>query len=317
MGCGADGHLSVRGRARPGPLRTRRADIVDVVVETDFVAPDPRLFDELVSAALRAAGEASRRDRWELVDHGSANLVVLAGRTAVRVSRTEHAAAEVERAQRVIDSLPSLPFAVPRSRAEPVRAEGLIAVAQSRLRGVPHPSGSGDPRELAALLDALHSVPLATVRADLARPRAFMGGDAWRETMAERVLPLLDDEARSRGERVVEGLAALAEPAEPSLVHGDLAGANVLWTDGRVSGVIDWDLASAGDPADDVAALATWHGWEAIAGVVPPDTENRARVIAATYPLQLVCFAVVNRRPVAEIDRAVQRANRRLVGRTA
>ncbi|MCI0159138.1 aminoglycoside phosphotransferase family protein [Leifsonia shinshuensis] len=286
------------------------------MVETDFVAPGPRLFDELVTAALRAAGESTDPDRRVLVDHGSANLVVLVGATAVRVSRTEQAAAEVERAQRVIDGLPPLPFAVPRSRAEPVRAEGLIAIAQRRLPGEPYPSGSGDPRELASLLDALHRVPLDTVRADLAHPRAFMGGDAWRELMTERVLPLLDLRARTRGGRAVEELAALEEPSEPSLVHGDLAGANVLWADGRVCGLLDWDLASAGDPAEDVAALATWHGWDAITGVVSPGTEHRARVIAATYPLQLVCFGIVHGRPSAEIDRAVERANRALAART-
>lgn len=39
---------------------------------------------------------------------------------------------------------------------------------------------------------------------------------------------------------------------EPGLVHGDLAGTNLLWrADGTVSRVLDWDLAQAFDPAVD------------------------------------------------------------------
>ena len=282
------------------------------MVETGFVTPDPQLFEELVSAALRAAGEEAQRDRRLLIDHGSANLVVLAGRTAVRVSRTREAAAELERAQRLVDGLPPLPFAVPRSVVDPVYAEGLVAVVQRRLPGVPHPSGSGDPRELAALLGALQGVALDKLRESLAHPRAFMGGAAWRDLMGARVLPLLTPGVRARAEEAVEALSSLEAPAVPSLTHGDLAGANVLWVDGRVAGVVDWDLASAGDPAEDVAALATWHGWDAVSDIIGPDTERRARVIAATYPLQLVGFALVQGRPEAEVDRAVQRANHAL-----
>lgn len=281
-------------------------------IETGFVRPDRALFEELVISSLRAAGERTEPARCEIVEHGSANLVVLAGTTAVRVSRTERAAVELERAQRLIDRLPPLPFAVPQSVADPVRAGGLVAVAQRRLRGEPHPSGSGDPHELQAVLAALRSVSLEGMRSEVAPPRAFMGGDAWRELMRERAIPLLPARVRSRAERMVDAMAELNAPGPPSLTHGDLAGANMLWSDGHVVGVLDWDLASAGDPADDVAALGTWHGWDAVVGFVAPGVEHRARTIAATYPLQLVCFAIVQGRPEPEIQRAVERAGRLL-----
>lgn len=280
------------------------------MVETGFVTPEPQAFAELVAGALRAAGEATRPGTGSVIEHGSANIVVLAGRTAVRVGRDTQASAQLERAQRLIDALPVLPFAVPRSVADPVRAGGLTAIAQRRLPGEPHPSGSGDPEQLGILLESLSAVPLESVDAHLAPPRAFMGGDVWRRLMYEEAIPLLDAGVRPRAERIADALSALEAQARPVLTHGDLAGANVLWSDGRVAGVVDWDLASAGDPAEDVAALATWHGWEALRGVVDSDVERRARVIAATYPLQLVCFGLAHGRPATEIARAVERANR-------
>ncbi|QNE35037.1 phosphotransferase family protein [Leifsonia shinshuensis] len=286
------------------------------MVETGFVTPGPRVFAELVAGALRAAGEDTRPDPRSVIEHGSANLVVLAGRTAVRVGRDPQASAQLERAQRLIDALPELPFGVPRSVAEPVRAGGLTAIAQRRVPGEPHPSGSGDPEQLGLLLASLRAVPLEIVDVHLAPPRVFMGGDAWRRLMHEEAIPRLDAAVRPRAERIADALSALEPPAEAVLTHGDLAGANVLWSDGRVAGVVDWDLASAGDPAEDVAALATWHGWEALRGVVDADVERRAQVIAATYPLQLVCFGIAHGRPDVEVSRAVDRANRRLAAQT-
>jgi hypothetical protein len=47
------------------------------------------------------------------------------------------------------------------------------------------------------------------------------------------------------------------EPGEGMLVcHGDLGPWNCLHRQGRLTGVIDWDLARYGDPLDDVAELA-------------------------------------------------------------
>jgi hypothetical protein len=67
----------------------------------------------------------------------------------------------------------------------------------------------------------------------------------------------------------VEAFARLAEPEPayaPTFLHRDFQPGNVLWEDGRVSGVVDWVETSTG-PADlDVAHcasnLATLHGAE-------------------------------------------------------
>jgi len=138
-----------------------------------------------------------------------------------------------------------------------------------------------------------------------------MGGSRWQAVLRNWVVPLLPSSICTEAVRRVDALADLPQ-GDTCLVHGDLAGSNVLWGNGRVVGVLDWDLAALDDPAEDAAALATWHGWSLIAQMVDSDTTGRARAFADTHPLQAIAFAVLNDRAPAEIQRAVARAARRL-----
>lgn len=280
------------------------------MVESRFVAPEREKTRAVVVAALRAAGERAQPSSWQWIEYGSANVVVLAGAAAVRVSRSARAVDGTLRAQRVIDALPSLPFDLPRSLAEPVREGDVVAVVQRRLRGAPHPSGRGDPGALAVLLDGLAAVPVGGIPVPLAEPHSFMGGSGWHELLTAAAIPLLDPASRVGARRAVDALAALP-PVPSTLVHGDLAGSNVLWSAGSVSAVVDWDLACAGDPAVDLAAVGAWHGWEVVDRVRPAAEVGRARVIAATHAVQVVGFAIVNDRPADELRRAVDRASAR------
>jgi hypothetical protein len=62
------------------------------------------------------------------------------------------------------------------------------------------------------------------------------------------------------GFRLAEGAAFLWGPTKPEVgmvvCHGDLGPWNCLHRGGRLTGVIDWDLARYGHPLDDVAELA-------------------------------------------------------------
>jgi len=62
-----------------------------------------------------------------------------------------------------------------------------------------------------------------------------------------------------RGFRV-KGAPFLWGPVEPDekmlVTHGDLGPWNLLHLSGRLTGVIDWDLARYGNPLDDVVELA-------------------------------------------------------------
>ena len=255
--------------------------------------PREELLARLVARAFAEAGDATRPADRQRIDHGSANVVVLGADVAVRIGRSAALADASLRAQRLLDALPPLPFAVPRSACPPVRMEGMTAVVQRRVHGEAHASGSGDPAAIASLLDALRAVPVDDLRPDLAEPHAVMGGARWFEVMTASAIPLLDADVRAEAIRRVEALAELGPPDATSLVHGDLAGGNVLWSGGVVTGVLDWDLATAGDPATDVAALGGWHGWDAVSAAVDAETVRRARMVAATHPLQVVCFALL------------------------
>lgn len=44
------------------------------------------------------------------------------------------------------------------------------------------------------------------------------------------------------------------EPAKPAIVHGDYRAGNFLFTpDGRISAILDWEMAHVGDPLEDIA----------------------------------------------------------------
>lgn len=79
-----------------------------------------------------------------------------------------------------------------------------------------------------------------------------------------------------------------------TMLHGDWAPYNIVWHDGRVVSVIDWDLARPGDPLDDLAFVA-WH-WAPLHHPAmidrgelgpwrQPDRERRLRLVVETYGL--------------------------------
>ncbi|WP_416362323.1 phosphotransferase family protein [Pseudoclavibacter sp. VKM Ac-2867] len=276
--------------------------------ETRFAGPGGPAVVEAVQVALDQVGRRSDPESWTIVEHGTSNVVALAGDVAVRVARSEMSGLEARRAQHVIDALPSLPFSVPRSVGAPVHVNGVLAIVQERIHGDVHPAGPADPAELAKLLEALRSVPLPPISAHLAVPRAYMGGNDWQSVLTSEVVPRLNRSVRGEALSRVESLAAL-ESDPVSLCHGDLAGTNVLWRDGKIVGVLDWDLASPADITDDVASLASWHGWESLGPFIDDQTANRARTVAATHVLQPIAFTLLQERPPGELERAVARAN--------
>ena len=96
--------------------------------------------------------------------------------------------------------------------------------------------------------------------------------------------------------------------------HGDLAGFNMHWHNGEVIAVLDWDLTSEEDPAEDLATLCSWHGWHPAGQIADPPEVQRAEVFRDAFPLMTVGFATLRNRPEDEIERAVERAAARLSG---
>lgn len=261
---------------------------------------------DAVRYALDGAGDRTPLAEVEVCDAGTASLVLLTARTAVRVARDASRGTELERARRLVDALPELPFEVPRSVGPAVVTEHLTAVPTRRIHGEPHPPHSGDPGPLRELLAAVHRHEPGQDHPDLAERRVFMGGSRWETVLRERVVPLLPPDAHEESFRRIDAVASLPR-VDLGFGHGDLAGSNILWADGRVTGVLDWDLATYEDPAEDLASLAWWHGWDLIDSIAPSREPGRAEAFRDLFPLQMIAFRVLNDRDDTLLERTIER----------
>jgi aminoglycoside phosphotransferase (APT) family kinase protein len=93
-------------------------------------------------------------------------------------------------------------------------------------------------------------------------PSSVLPGESPREPLDELAVwaNLLDravEGVRDPGGVLVRRLEATAPPPKPPvLVHGDFHYGNLLFRDGEVVAVLDWEIASVGDPLLDVGCLA-------------------------------------------------------------
>ncbi|MET8757819.1 phosphotransferase [Lentzea sp. NPDC004782] len=209
------------------------------------------------------------------------DAVVVPGEWVARFPRTDLPDARRRaRALRRIGQL-DLPFAVPEVVEDRLDLPlGRAHVVISYLPG--EPSGTASDEAVREVLDALAAVGLdPELVALLDEPLHHAGGPKTAETITELVFPLLTADERDQASGVLRRYAEL--PAVAGFVHGDLAPVNLRWQHGRISGVIDWDFACAGDPALDAAAFAN-YGWPLVRRV-RPELYERARTHAAMFPL--------------------------------
>ncbi|MEV6895991.1 phosphotransferase [Amycolatopsis sp. NPDC051372] len=235
-----------------------------------------------------------------LAGHGNIHhVVLLPGVAAVRISRRPSAAEALPRRTELLRVIASagLPFAVPEPLTPVTMFGDRAAVAVSWIDGAGLPEGEGDPAKIGELLVALRELPLtAELRTALDAP----GREGWADVLAQDVIPRLPAKWRDEGRQRLERALAL-EPVADSLVHADLGGENVHWTeDGKLVGVLDWDLALPFDPAIDAACMA-WHGWHHVRGAVGGKTYQRAQVWDAVFGVEHL-VAVLNGRRLANVD---------------
>jgi aminoglycoside phosphotransferase (APT) family kinase protein len=228
------------------------------------------------------------------------HVLLVPGVAAVRVSKRPLAAASMPRHVEVLRQLASagLPFQVPEPLSPVTMFGERAAVAVSWIDGVPLPEGVGEPSQVAEVLAAVRSVPLSGSLLEALDGRAL--GPSWSTVIAEEILPRLPARWRSEGRRRLEAALAL-DPLPDAVVHGDLGDSNVHWSaDGKLLGILDWDLAMPGDPAID-AALMAWHGWDTVHRAVPADTYRRARTWDALFGVGHL-VATMNGRPMTNPD---------------
>jgi aminoglycoside phosphotransferase (APT) family kinase protein len=228
------------------------------------------------------------------------HVLLIPGVAAVRVSKRPLAAAAMPRRVEVLRALAAagLPFQVPEPLTPVTMFDDRAAVAVSWLDGVALPEGVGTVAQVAEVLDAVRSVPLTPDLLAVLDDRA--AGPAWSDVIAQDILPRLPARWQPEVRRRLDAALAL-DPVPDALVHGDLGGSNVHWSsDGKLLGVLDWDLAMPGDPALD-AALMAWHGWDTVRRAVPAAVYHRARTWDALLGVGHL-VATMNGRPMTSPD---------------
>jgi aminoglycoside phosphotransferase (APT) family kinase protein len=198
--------------------------------------------------ALEVADLDGRTSRWVARQHGERDR-----QSNPSIARDEFRLLQIARARGV--AAPA-PLFVDESRelfADPVVVlefvEGETVFETPDIPGVVAPA--------AEQLARINSVPDGHDLAFL--PRVGRGFGARPETLDESL-----SEGRIRDSlELIEGLSRHNAPA---LLHNDFWPGNLLWSDGRLAGVIDWEDAAVGDPLVDLGnarmEFLFWFGAE-------------------------------------------------------
>jgi aminoglycoside phosphotransferase (APT) family kinase protein len=159
-----------------------------------------------------------------------------------------------------------------------------MALAALRARGYPVPTilwqGVAEERWSLVVLEHLPGAPLRTLddsaldavlalvelQADLTVGPGGWNTPEWIELVLFEGWAGWWDTARAAAPRTSRRLQAFLQPAHGlrlpnnDLVHGDLNLSNILTSEGRITGVVDWDAIGHGSRATDLAGpLFDWH----------------------------------------------------------
>jgi aminoglycoside phosphotransferase (APT) family kinase protein len=162
----------------------------------------------------------------------------------------------------IMDYLPGRPLVT----AQPERVPGLLGKAHAELHAI-------DPALVTGRLEALGIAEWQyglTIRFD--RLRGIADKLPW---LRPSVNWLLDHRP--------------PEPQRPALCHGDFHALNILYTDGEVTGVLDWGGFAVADPAFDIGnsvvliTIAYKHLAASLTGLTDVDWDHVADLYVAAY----------------------------------
>lgn len=193
----------------------------------------------------------------------------------------------MQRGVELVEALDAhLSFELPTALTPVWHSRECSAVVQRYVPGSAHAPHRGDSAQLRNLVEHLGSIDVAPLAGLLAQPFAFHG--PWSAGKTSETLRVLPAGLIADAELVLDVVAGFATVV-PGLVHGDLAGHNMHWVDGRLVGVLDWDLAAAWDPALNSAYLGMWHGEALLEQIAATAQESRrARVWLGAMSLESI-----------------------------
>jgi aminoglycoside phosphotransferase (APT) family kinase protein len=201
---------------------------------------------EVVGVAPLPGGTASAVHAVD-VRNSRGHLRRLVLRRFVRRDWLEEEPDAPEREATALEIIERCPVPTPRLLALDARAENtdVPALLMTRLEG----SIEWDPAELEPFLSRLGAV-LPDVHATPIPPDTTLPGYEPYQPRPER--PPSWSSRPEVWQRAFEIFDGPAPAHERCLIHRDYHPGNVLWSDGAVSGVIDWSCASIGSPNADI-----------------------------------------------------------------
>ncbi|MDX2936694.1 aminoglycoside phosphotransferase family protein [Streptomyces ipomoeae] len=235
---------------------------------TQAPTPTADTVRRLVRSLLKSGGGGGEEpDVRPLTEEGGSRTWWVGSRHVLRLAPDRHAVVRQRRELRLRDLVrPHVGVAVPVSVAHGEWSGGLTCTLDTRIPGTTahvHDVSAVGEADLAGLLTGLREVPLRQVEA-LGVPRlAPRSLEALRTAAvrAARDLAEADEFNAARLGQLTPANAAQLTASGAVLVHHGLRGEHlVVSADGRVRGVLGWADAVLGDPAEDIAALATAVG---------------------------------------------------------
>jgi aminoglycoside phosphotransferase (APT) family kinase protein len=147
--------------------------------------------------------------------------------------------------------------------------EGTV-LDEARLAGMDAAVAGRVSAELLDTLVALHGVdPESVGLGDFGRPQGFLD----RQVQRWHAQSLGSQQSPRELEEAVRGALMATLPVEErsSIVHGDYRLTNLIYnTDNRIVAVVDWEMATLGDPLTDVGLLYVYHRLSADGAAVVP-----------------------------------------------
>ncbi|MGW9401610.1 aminoglycoside phosphotransferase family protein [Streptomyces sp. NPDC055642] len=186
-------------------------------------------------------------------------------RHVLRLAPDREVSARRRREPRLRDLVrPYVPVALPAGVAQAEWAPGLLCTLDTRLPGgtaEEHTVSAVGETDLAGLLTGLREVPARqaeTLGVPRVSPRSLESLRRAAAEAAERLAAADEfDPVRLKQLTPPAAVQLAAQPGTAVLVHHALTGGHlVVGADGRVRGVLGWDAAVVGDPAEDIAGLA-------------------------------------------------------------
>jgi aminoglycoside phosphotransferase (APT) family kinase protein len=179
--------------------------------------------------------------------------------------------------------------------------DGLVFDRPDALARLDHDAATTACEQLVDTLVALHEVdPEQVGLADFGRPEGFLERQVRRWHAQWQAS---ETEPRAGLNPVIERLGATLPPqAEPAVVHGDYRLSNVMFQPdlSGIAAVVDWEMATLGDPLTDVGLLVVYQTLAATEDLVMPRMSPRDGFLT---PQQMVeRYAAGSDREMSHLD---------------